>query len=199
MGDLGMHALHIPLRAGWAPRSVHAVLSDVVRERPGPDGAMVPCDTPDNAVLTCVAEDAGEPFPLLVATKRIAPGETNTWSIEVDGTDGSLAYTTKQPKTLRRMEYTAGGPQQWSVLDLGSRSAYAGVTGAIFETGFSDSIQQMLAAFLDELAHGRDGMRQPFHCATPEEALTAHRIYSAALESHERGSVATLSAARPPV
>jgi predicted dehydrogenase len=192
MGDLGMHALHIPLRAGWEPRSVRAVLSDIVRERPGPDGAMVACDTWDNAVLSCVAEDAGEPFPLQVATKRIAPGETNTWSIEVDGTDGSIAYTTKLPKTLRRMDYTAGGPQEWSVLDLGSQSAYPTVTGAIFETGFSDSIQQMLAAFLDELAHGREGMRQPFHCVTPAEALAAHRLYTAALESHERGTVSQL-------
>jgi predicted dehydrogenase len=195
MGDLGMHALHIPLRAGWAPRSVHAVLSDVVARRPGPDGTPVPCDTWDNAVLTCVAEDAGEPFPLRLATKRIAPGETNTWSIEVDGTSGSVAYTTKLPKTLRRMDYTAGGPQEWSVLDLGAQTAYPTATGAIFETGFSDSILQMLAAFLDELVHGRAGMRQPFHCATPEEALTAHRIYTAALESHAHGSVGRLPAA----
>jgi hypothetical protein len=47
----------------------------------------------------------------------------------------------------------------------------------------------MLAAFLDELANGRQAMRQPFQCATPEEALAAHRIYSAALESHSRGAV----------
>jgi predicted dehydrogenase len=192
MGDLGMHALHIPLRAGWFPRSVHAVLSDVVRRRPGPDGAPVPCDTWDNAVLTCVAQDGGQPFPLRLEMKRIAPGETNTWSIEVDGSDGSIAYTTKLPKTLRRMEYSAGGPQAWSVLDLGSQSAYPTVTGAIFETGFSDSIMQMLAAFLDELAHGRDGMRQPFHCATPEEALAAHRIYTAALASQSGATVSQL-------
>jgi predicted dehydrogenase len=143
-------------------------------------------------VLSGVAADAGEPFPLLLATKRIAPGETNTWSIEVDGTEGSIAYTTKLPKTLRRMEYLPGAPQAWSVLDLGSQSAYPTVTGAIFESGFSDSVQQMLAAFLDELAHGREGMRQPFHCATPEEALAAHAIYTAALESHARGTVVEL-------
>jgi predicted dehydrogenase len=189
MGDLGMHALHIPLRAGWSPRSVRAVLSDIVRERPGPDGVPVPCDTWDNAVLSCVALDAGEPFPLQLAMKRIAPGETNTWSIEVDGTAGSIAYTTKLPKTLRRMRYEPGDPQAWSVLDLGSQSAYPTVTGAIFESGFSDSVQQMLAAFLDELAHGREGMRQPFHCATPAEALSAHRLYTAALESQAGGVV----------
>ena len=43
------------------------------------------------------------------------PGETNTWSIEVDGMEGSIAYSTKLPKTLRRMEYSRGGPQAWSV------------------------------------------------------------------------------------
>ena len=30
MGDLGMHAVHLPFRAGWLPRNVRAVLSDVV-------------------------------------------------------------------------------------------------------------------------------------------------------------------------
>lgn len=190
MGDLGMHALHLPLRAGWAPRNVRAILSDVVRERPGPDGAPVACDTWDNAVLLCEAEDDGRPFPLRIETKRIAPGETNTWTIEVDGTAGSIAYTTKLPKTLRTMTYEPGGPQEWRVRDLGSESAYPTITGAIFEFGFSDAILQMWAAFLDELAHGRDGMRQPFHCVTPEEAALTHRLFTVALASQREGAVA---------
>ena len=190
MGDLGMHALHLPLRAGWLPRNVRAILSDVVPERPGADGASVLCDTWDNAVLLCEAEDDGRPFPLRIETKRIAPGETNTWTIEVDGTAGSIAYTTKLPKTLRTMSYEAGGPQEWRVRDLGSQSAYPTITGAIFEFGFSDAILQMWAAFLDELAHGREGMRQPFHCVTPEEAAATHRVFTAALESQRDGSVA---------
>ena len=189
MGDLGMHALHLPLRAGWVPRNVRAILSDVVPERPGPDGSLVPCDTWDNAVLLCEADDDGRTFPLRIETKRIAPGETNTWTIEVDGTAGSIAYTTKLPKTLRTMTYEAGGQQEWRVRDLGSQSAYSTITGAIFESGFSDAILQMWAAFLDELAHGRDGMRQPFHCATPEEAAATHRLFTAALESQRDGSV----------
>ena len=189
MGDLGMHALHLPLRAGWQPRNVRAILSDVVRERPGADGAPVVCDTWDNAVLLCEAEDDGRPFPLRIETKRIAPGETNTWTIEVDGTAGSIAYTTKLPKTLRTMSYEAGGPQEWRVRDLGSVSAYPTITGAIFEFGFSDAILQMWAAFLDELAHGREGMRQPFYCVTPEEAAVTHRLFTAALVSQREGLV----------
>jgi predicted dehydrogenase len=193
MGDLGMHALHLPLRAGWMPRNVRAILSDVVTERPGPDGEPVACDTWDNAVLLCEADDSGATFPLRIETKRIAPGETNTWTIEIDGTEGSIAYTTKFPKTLRVLEYRSGGRQAWESIDLGSVSAYPHVTGAIFEFGFADAILQMWAAFLDELAHGREGMRQPFHCATPDEAASTHRLFTAALASQRDGIVARVA------
>lgn len=184
MGDLGMHALHIPLRAGWEPRNVRAVLSDIIPERPDGKGGTARCDTWDNAVLLCEVEADGYAFPLRIETKRIAPGETNTWTIEVDGTEGSIAYTSKLPKTLRWMDYAPGRPQAWQILDLGSESAYPTITGAIFEFGFSDAILQMWAAFLDELAHGREGMRQPFYCATPDEAAATHRLFTAALHSH---------------
>ena len=189
LGDLGIHALHLPLRAGWKIRNVRAILSDIVPERPGPDGEPVACDTWDNAVLLCEAEDEGSTFPLRIETKRIAPGETNTWAIEVDGTRGSIAYSTKQPKTLRTMAYEPGGPQAWAVVDLGSVSAYPAITGSIFEFGFSDAILQMWAAFVDELAHGREGMQQPFQCATPEEAAATHRLFTASLRSHRERTV----------
>ena len=189
LGDLGIHALHLPLRAGWKITNVRAILSDIVPERPGPDGEPVACDTWDNAVLLCEAEDEGSTFPLRIETKRIAPGETNTWAIEIDGTSGSIAYSTKQPKTLRTMDYEPGGPQAWAVLDLGSVSAYPAITGSIFEFGFSDAILQMWAAFVDELTHGRDGMQQPFYCATPEEAAATHRLFTASLRSHREREV----------
>jgi len=189
MGDLGMHALHVPLRAGWMPTNVRAVLSDVVRERPDATGAMVPCDTWDNAVLLCEVEaDDGTTFPLRVETKRIAPGETNTWALEVDGTAGSIAFSTKQPKTLRTMTYEPGSAQAWAVRDLGSRSAYLTITGEIFEFGFSDAVLQMWASYVDELVHGA-AMRGPFRCATPHEAAQTHGVFTAALASQELGAV----------
>jgi predicted dehydrogenase len=33
MGDLGLHVVHIPLRAGWQPANVRALLSKIVKER----------------------------------------------------------------------------------------------------------------------------------------------------------------------
>ena len=197
MGDLGMHALHLPLRAGWMPENVRAILSDVVTERPDGSGGWAACDTWDNAVLLCEARDRDGSFPLRIETKRIAPGETNTWVTEIDGTEGSIAFSTKLPKTLRFMDYEPGVPQAWQTLDLGSQSAYPTITGAIFESGFSDAILQMWAAFLDELAHGRDGMRQPFYCATPDEASATHRLFTAGLRSQAEQAVVTLSASSP--
>ena len=85
--------------------------------------------------------------------------------------------------------FERGLPQAWRTIDLGSVSAYPTITGAIFEFGFSDAILQMWAAFLDELAHGREHMRQPFYCATPEEAAATHRLFTAALESQRAAAV----------
>ncbi len=71
------------------------------------------------------------------------------------------------------------------------KSAYASITGGIFECGFSDSILQMWAAFCDELTHGKD-MRQPFTCATPTEAAQSHAVFTAALQSHKQSQVVTI-------
>lgn len=193
MGDLGMHAMHLPLRAGFHIRNVRAVLSNIVAERPNADGGMTPCDTWDNAVLLCDAEHDGEGFPLRIETKRIAPGDTNTWTIEVDGTEGSIRYSTKLPKTLQWMDYTSGGAQAWQHLDLGYESAYATITGGIFEFGFPDAILQMWAAYVDELANGRAGMKQPFYCATPDEVSRTHDVFTAALQSHHERRVVEIA------
>src|SRR5664279_715669 len=42
MGDLGMHALHLPLRFGWLPERVYANLSNIVRQRYNAEGQLVP-------------------------------------------------------------------------------------------------------------------------------------------------------------
>ena len=192
MGDLGMHVLHIPLRAGWFPNNIRALLSKIFTERPGRDGTMVPCETWDNAVLASEVSSRKQHFPMLLEIKRIAPGETNTWYLRVLGTDFSAEFSTRYPKTLRTMAYTPGGPQAWQSQELGSESAYPTITGSIFEFGFSDSILQMWAAFCDELAHP-GGMRQPFYCVTPEETEQSHRILTAALVSNRQAQVVRLN------
>jgi hypothetical protein len=78
-------------------------------------------------------------------------------------------------------------------MDIGYQSPYPTITGGIFEVGFSDSILQMYAAFCDELAYGRAGMKQPFTCATPEETHLHHRVLTAALASGKTGQTVAVS------
>ena len=192
MGDLGMHTLHIPLRMGWEPKRVNAALRKIVSERPDATGKMVPCKTWDNATLQCEVESGSQRFPLTLQTYRIAPGESNTWYIRILGTKSSVEYSTKYPKSLRIMDYSAGGEQAWRTIEIGTEPVYPGITGPIFEFGFSDVLLQMWAAFCDELAHGRAGMRQPFYCATPTETHMHHRVLTAALESGTQHRVVAL-------
>lgn len=185
MNDLGLHAWHVPLRLGWVPTQLIAVLQDLVPERPGPGGVPVRCDTWDNAVVHSWIDSPAGRFPLTVETKRIAPGEKNTWLFEVLGTEGGVRYSTKNPSSLEIFEVAdvagIGREQVWRHVDVGSQSAWPTVTGGIFEAGFSDAILQMWAIFLAERAGHLEGR---FGTATPEEAAMAHRINAAALTSH---------------
>jgi predicted dehydrogenase len=175
MGDLGMHVLHLPLRLGWRPERVYATVQDIVRERPGPDGSPVPCDTPDNAALHTTVGD----FPLTLEVKRIAPGESNTWRLRVLGLDGGVDFSTATPKDLWTFE-RRGARQLWQREQTGSTSAFPTITGPIFEFGFTDAVLQMWAAYLAE----REGaLGDRLGCVTPAEALAGHEIFAAALRS----------------
>jgi predicted dehydrogenase len=188
MNDLGMHTWHVPLRLGWVPETVYGVLQNLVPTRPGPTGAPVPCDTWDNAVLHSWARHEGVLFPLTTETKRIDPGQKNTWEFEAIGMDGGVRFSTKNPKAVSvfsLVDVPGGGREQvWQQIDVGSQSVWPTVTGGIFESGFSDSILQMWAAFLAE-RHGSLGTR--FGTVRPDEAALTHRIYRAAAESHASG------------
>lgn len=185
MNDLGMHALHVPLRLGWHPTGVYAVLQDLVHERPGPDCTPVPCDTMENATLLCTVPRTGDagggPLPLTLTMKRIDPGQKNSWSLRATGMSGGVAFSTRYPKTLRTMTLD-GGEQVWQEVEMGSQAGWPTVTGGIFETGFSDAILQMWAAFLAERV-GALGDR--FGCATVTEAVASHAVFAAALQSQE--------------
>lgn len=187
MNDLGLHVAHLPLRLGFRPTRVHAQLQKIYRARPDGKGGEAPCDTWDNALLHTTVDIAGEPVPMALEMKRMAPGETNTWILEVLGTDHGVRYSTKEPKTL--WTYRRGKEQTWERTDLGFEMPFKAITGSIFEPGFPDLLMQMWAAFLAERAGRLEGR---FGCATPDEAVAQHEIWSAALRSQAEQSVAKL-------
>jgi predicted dehydrogenase len=191
MGDLGLHTQHIPFRMGWEIKSVYADLLNIAEERPDKDGTLVPCETWDNATIICKCNDPAtkKDFSMTLETKRMAPGQTNTWFIEVYGTEGSVRFTTHDPRSFYYLE-TAGKEQGWTRVDIGPVSFIPVITGGIFEFGFSDAFQQMIGAFMQEF---RDkGSAHPFKNLLPEETQKSHNLLSAALESHKTGKAILL-------
>lgn len=178
MGDLGMHAVHIPFRLGWYPRRVYAQLQKGYSERPDGKGGTTPCDTWDNALLHTDLAREGHEVPMRLEMKRLAPGETNSWFLEVLGTVGGMKFNSRDPKAL--WTFHRDKEQSWSRTDLGFHGPFPTITGGIFEPGFPDCFLQMWAAYLAERA-GQLGDR--FGCVTPTEAVRSHQLFAAALES----------------
>ena len=100
---------------------------------PRPDGEPVPCDTWDNATIHSWVGDDGERFPLTTETKRIDPGQKNTWSFEAIGLDGGVRFSTKNPKLVEVFGVDdipgIGREQVWQQIDAGSQSVWPTVTG----------------------------------------------------------------------
>lgn len=188
LNDLGMHTWHVPLRLGWRPDAVYGELQNIVTERPDPSGNLALCDTWDNAIVHSWARHEGERFPLTTETKRIDPGEKNTWQFEAVGLNGGVRFSTKNPKRVQVFSIDTvpgmGTEQVWKNIDAGSQSVWPTVTGANFEFGFSDAILQMWAAYLAERAGLLD---ERFGTVRPDEAALTHQIYDAAIASHRSG------------
>lgn len=192
MGDLGPHVCSVPFRAGWIPVNVRAVLSNIMPKRPNEKGVMVPCETWDNATLLCEAKDSrsGSIFPFTLRMQRISPGQRNNWYIEILGTQASARFSTNDANTLEILEY-AGREQRWQRIDMGQDVPFETITHNIFQFGISDAILQMWAAFLYELDNGKP--LTPFAgCVRPDETMLWHRLFTAALKSHESHSTVRL-------
>ena len=188
MGDLGIHSQLLPFRLGIRPLTVSAQLANLVPARPDGKGGMAPCETWDNAILTCEAENAeGDRFPLQMEMKRMAPGCTNTVEYEIYGLKMSARFTTDDPNAIRYTQ-AVGREQAWARLVIGQKTLYPVITGSIFEFGFSDSLLQMFAAFVSELR----GLPCEFGCFTPQEALRSHQLLTAALEAYAQRRVVEL-------
>jgi predicted dehydrogenase len=188
MGDLGIHTEHVPFRMGWKPLNVFAKLSNIVTERPDGKGNIVPCETWDNAILLCDVKDVdGSVFPMMYETKRLSPGSTNEWRLEVYGLEASAKFSTNDPGAFCYTQ-SLGKEQAWCRVNVGYKPMIPTLTGGIFEFGFTDSILQMWGAFMCELS----GIEVPFGCVTPEETELSHKLQTAALLSNKTGRLVTI-------
>ncbi len=188
MGDLGIHTQHVPFHVGWKPLDVYAVLSNIATERPDGKGNIVPCETWDNATLVCNTVDKNnDRFPMFVETKRMSPGSTDEWYIEIHGLECSAKFTTNEPNIFSYTQ-AVGKEQAWCKLNIGYKPQFATITGGIFEFGFTDAILQMWCSFIKELT----GEEVEFGCFTLEETKQSHELLTAALKSHKEKRVVEL-------
>lgn len=179
IGDLGIHTQHVPFHMEWIPQRVYASLSNIVTERPNGTGEMVPCLTWDNATLVIDAiAPNGDEFPMYLETKRMSPGSTNEWFLEVYGLEGSAKFNSNDPNGLTYTQ-SWGKEQAWCRVNVGYKPMIPTITGDIFEFGFTDAILQMWAAFIQEIK----GRKVDFGCFTPEETVLSHKLNTAALQS----------------
>ena len=126
MGDLGMHVCHVPFRAGWIPRTVRAVLSNIVPERPDGHGGIAPCETWDNATLLCDAARSGHRRRLSHDAQNAAdrPGrKKHVVSAKSWARRRSARFSTKNPKRLELLDYDRRR-QVWGQIDMGHETAF---------------------------------------------------------------------------
>jgi Predicted dehydrogenases and related proteins len=187
MGDLGIHCQHVPFKLGFIPKRVYAQLSKIVKERPDGKGGMAKCETWDNAIMNCCFELDGEEIPMILETKRMSPGSTNEWYMEIYGLEASAKFSTNDPNALYFTQ-AVGREQAWCRVNVGYKPQFPTITGSIFEFGFPDAILQMWAAFILEMTGGK----VDFGCFTPEETIISHALQTAALESYKTKSAVEL-------
>ena len=194
LGDLGPHVALVGFRAGWQVLDTRAICSNIITERPNDQGQAVPCTTWDNATLLSLVRDPrhGNTFPWTFRAHRILPGEMNTWYMSIYGTEASAKFSLRNVKELQILEY-AGAKQAWQTVEVGFAPPYSTITGHNFEFGALDAFMQMIAAFMYELAHGTC-LSPSAACPTPEELHKCHQLFTAALESQNRGETVQLRA-----
>jgi len=184
MWHLVVRACHVPRRAGWRPNldRMHAVLSNVITERWSDKSRTekVPCQTWDNATLLMETTDpaSGDVFPWTLRTCRIAPGEKNSWYVQINGERACARWNSREPKILERL-HDEGGGQTWRRMQTGCDTPHPTISGPIFEFGSSPMLCCTRGIFVHEPPSLFTG------CVRPEETILSHEISTAALRARQ--------------
>ena len=98
-------------RRMWLPTRLFAQLQKGYPERPDDKGGKAACDTWDNALLHTWTIIEVEQVPMRLEMKRMAPGATNTWFLEVLGTNGGVRFSTAELLFSAMPQHKCNGPK----------------------------------------------------------------------------------------
>ena len=183
MNDLGMHVLHLPLRLGWRPDSVHATLRTSSRSGPAPTAspfAATPGTTP-----RCT------PTP---ASRSRSPPSGSRPARPTPGAFARSAWTAASSSPPPTRRWSAASPSATGVR-CGSASRPAANPRSRPSPGRSSSSASPTRSCRCGRPSSRSARRlgDRLGCVSPQEVLIAHEIFHAALESGASRSVVTLS------
>ena len=124
---------------------------------------------------------------MTIKTQRIAPGETEHLAARSAGHASLGAVLDEGPEAAGGARY-CGGEQVWGRIDMGHETAFKSITGGdlrvrLFRRDFADVGRLSLRVG----ARPRAGALRRMRDAGGDRL--SHRLFTAALESHEKGIV----------
>lgn len=152
MGDVGIHAYHlIRYTTGLSPVEVSCNLNTFHPVRP--------LDDYGHALIRCADDAMG-----MITVSQVTHGRLNDFSLEVDGTTGSLAWRQEEPNALivrrygqpaqiyernPRAEWTTDSCQSASRLPGGHPEGFLEAFANIYRDSFDDMVMRAKGAAVD--------------------------------------------------
>jgi levoglucosan dehydrogenase len=118
LADLGSHLIDLTLYLLGPIAAVSAHMRTVVAERPGADGRLAPVEADDVAWLDVELAGGGHGT---IAASKLVPGAADDLRIEAYGSQGVLAYDSRDPNMLQIAE-GANAPMGGIVIATFSRT-----------------------------------------------------------------------------
>jgi predicted dehydrogenase len=174
LADLGSHLIDLSLHLLGPIGAVAAHMRTVVAERPGRDGRPAPIEADDAAWLDVELAGGGRGT---IAVSKLVPGAADDLRIEAHGSQGALAYDSRDPNTLQVAEGADALLGGTSVATFGRTQPPAALPSPETPIGVLEWHMASIAAFLRAYAAGA----QPR--PSLDDGLAVDRVIAAARRS----------------
>jgi predicted dehydrogenase len=149
--DLGSHLIDMTLHLLGPIAGVSAYTRTLVGQRPGADGRPVQIDSDDAAWLQIELAGGGRGT---IEVSKLVPGAADDLRIEAYGSNGALAFDTRDPNSLSIAEGPGSAPGGHTLMTFSRTAPIAALPSAETPTGTLQWHLASLAAFMTALGTG---------------------------------------------